>query len=60
MIGDTNADFSAALAAGVADFICIADSPDKRPHADVSVENVIPRLYDLPDLLARRGDMKQG
>ena len=60
MIGDTNADFGAARAAGVADFICIADSPDERPHADVSVENVIPRLSDLPDLLVRRGDMKQG
>jgi hypothetical protein len=44
----------------VADFICIAESPDERPHADVAVENVIPRLSDLPDLLVRRGDMKQG
>ena len=60
MIGDTNADFGAARAAGVADFICIAESPDKRPHADVSIENVIPWLSDLPDLLVKRGDMKQG
>ena len=60
MIGDTNADFGAAQAAGVADFICIADSQDERPHSDVPVENVIPRLSDLPDLLVRRGDMNQG
>ena len=60
MIGDTDADFGAAKAAGVADFICIADGPEERPHSDVSVENVIPRLSDLPDLLVRRGDMKQG
>ncbi len=60
MIGDTNADFVAARAAGVADFICIADSPNERPHANISVENVISRLSDLPDLLVRRGDMKQG
>ena len=57
MIGDTGADFGAARNAGVADFICIADDPEYRPHEDVDVTNVIPRLSDLPDLLVRRGDM---
>ena len=57
MIGDTGADFGAAMNAGVADFICIADDPEYRPHEDVNVANVIPRLSDLPDLLVRRGDM---
>ena len=58
MIGDTGADFGAALNARVADFICIADDPQYRPHEDVKVENVIPRLTDLPDLLTRRGVMR--
>ena len=57
MIGDTGADFGAARNAGVADFICIADDPEYRPHEDVNVANVIARLSDLPDLLVRRGDM---
>ena len=60
MIGDTGADFGAAVNARVADFICIADDPDHRPHRDVKIENVISRLVELPDLLVRRGDMKQG
>ena len=58
MIGDTGADFGAAVNARVADFICIADDPQYRPHEDVKVENVIARLTDLPDLLARRGAMR--
>ena len=58
MIGDTGADFGAARNAGVADFICIADDPQYRPHEDVNIANVIARLSDLPDLLMRRGDMK--
>ena len=41
MIGDTGADFGAARNAGVADFICIADDPEYRPHEDVNVANVI-------------------
>ena len=60
MIGDTGADFGAAVNACVADFICIADDPDHRPHRDVKIENVISRLVELPDLLVRRGDMKKG
>ena len=58
MIGDTGADFGAAVNAGVADFICIADDPQYRPHEEVKVENVIARLTDLPDLLVRRGAMR--
>jgi len=58
MIGDTGADFGAAINARVADFICIADDPQYRPHENVKVENVIARLTDLPDLLARRGAMR--
>ena len=57
MIGDTGADFGAATNARVADFICIADDPLYRPHQDVKVDNVISRLVDLPDLLARQGYM---
>ena len=58
MIGDTGADFGAAVNARVADFICIADDPQHRPHEDVKVENVIARLTDLPDLLVRLGIMR--
>ena len=58
MVGDTGADYGAAVRAQVADFICIADDPDWRPHSDVKVENCIPRLSDLPDLLIRLGYME--
>ena len=58
MIGDTGADFGAAVNARVADFICIADDPQYRPHENVKIENVIARLTELPDLLARRGAMR--
>lgn len=58
MIGDTGADYGAAVRAQVADFICIADDPEWRPHADVKIENCIPRLSDLPDLLLRLGYME--
>ena len=58
MIGDTGADFGAAVNARVADFICIADDPQHRPHEDVKTENVIARLTDLPDLLVRLGVMR--
>ncbi len=57
MIGDTGADYGAAVNAGVADFICIADDPAHRPDESVKVDNVIARLSALPDLLVRRGDM---
>ena len=59
IIGDTGADFGAALNARVADFICIADDPQNRPHEDVKVDNVISRLIELPDLLLRRGYMSR-
>ncbi len=59
MIGDTGADFGAAVNARVADFICIADDPLYRPHEDVKIDNVISRLVELPDLLARRGYIPQ-
>lgn len=57
MIGDTGADYGVAINGKVADFICIADDPQFRPHENVKVENVIARLTELPDLLIRRGDM---
>ena len=58
MVGDTGADFGAAVRAQVADFICIADDPYWRPHADVKIENCVQRLSDLPDLLVRLGYME--
>lgn len=58
MVGDTGADYGAAIGANVADFICIADDPEWRPHVDVKVANCIPRLSDLPDLLDRLGMME--
>ncbi len=56
MIGDTRADYGAAIAAGVADFICIADDIAERPDPDIKPENVIADLTALPALLLRRGD----
>lgn len=56
MIGDTNADYGAAINAAVADFVCIADDPAHRPDPAVKIANVIARLSDLPGLLARRND----
>ncbi|MGC6453814.1 MAG: HAD family hydrolase [Candidatus Puniceispirillaceae bacterium] len=60
MIGDTAADHGAAVNAGVADFICIADDPAHRPDDAIDRRNVITALSELPDLLVRRGDMKAG
>ena len=60
MIGDTGADFGAAVNARVADFVCIADHPNHRPHPDVKAQNVIARLTDLPAFLINRGDMEPG
>ena len=57
MIGDTGADYGAAVNAAVAGFICISDDPNHRPHEEVPVENVIPQLADLPQLLTGRGVM---
>ena len=56
MIGDTLADYGAAISAGVADFICIADDVDARPDPAIKPENVIPDLTGLPELLLRRKD----
>jgi phosphoglycolate phosphatase len=56
MIGDTRADYGAAISAGVADFICIADDVDARPDPAIKPENVIPDLTALPELLLRRKD----
>ena len=60
MIGDTGSDHGAAVNAGVADFICIADDPAHRPDNAIDEGNVISNLSGLPDLLVRRGDMKAG
>lgn len=60
MVGDTGADYGAAVNAGVADFICIADDPAHRPDENIDAANVIARLSDLPELLVRRGDMAAG
>jgi len=57
MIGDTGADYGAAVNAGVADFICIAKDPAYRPNDAINVQNVIAALTELPGLLMRRGDM---
>ena len=57
MIGDTGADYGAAVNAAVAGFICISDDPNQRPDDNVPVANVISQLADLPELLIRRGDM---
>ena len=46
----------AAIAAGVADFICIADDVAERPDPAIKPENVIADLTGLPELLLRRGD----
>ena len=55
MIGDTSADYDVAIAAGVADFICIADNVSERDPA-INPGNVIADLTGLPKLLLRRGD----
>jgi phosphoglycolate phosphatase-like HAD superfamily hydrolase len=54
MVGDTMADYGAAIAAKAGDFICIADSVDNRPHQDIHHGNVIGRIDQLPALMARR------
>ena len=56
MIGDTSADYGAAVNAAVADFICIADDASHRPDPTIKTGNVIARLTDLPALLAARND----
>ncbi len=56
MIGDTYADYGAAVNAGVADFICIANDVGSRPDLAINPDNVIPDLAALPELLSRRDD----
>lgn len=56
MIGDTSADYGAAVNAKTADFICIADDPAHRPHTDIDPANVIARLTELPAVMAARDD----
>ena len=51
MVGDTIADYGAALAAGCKAFVCIAESFEFRPHDDIQPEFVIPDLTGLPGLL---------
>ena len=54
MVGDTMADYGAAIAAKAGDFICVADIIYNRPHQDIHHENVIGRIDQLPGLMARR------
>ena len=51
MVGDTIADYEAAIAAGCEAFVCIADAFEFRPHEDIQPEFVIPDLTELPGLL---------
>ena len=53
MIGDTIADYGAALAAKAGDFICVAESAEDRPHMDIDHKKIISRLDQLPALMAR-------
>jgi len=51
MVGDTIADYGAAMAAGCKAFVCIADAFEFRPHDDIEPEFVIADLMGLPELL---------
>ena len=53
MVGDTMADYGAALAANAGDFICVADSAKDRPHENIDHEKVISRIDQLPELMER-------
>ena len=57
MIGDTLADYGAALAANAGDFICVADSAKDRPHESIDHEKVISRIDQLPALMERHMDV---
>jgi phosphoglycolate phosphatase len=54
MVGDTNADYGASLAAGCHSFICVADAYECRPHDNIQLNDIIPNLMPLPALLANR------
>jgi len=51
MVGDTIADYEAAMAAGCKSFVCIAGAFEFRPHHDIQPEFVIADLMGLPGLL---------
>ena len=53
MVGDTMADYGAAIAANAGDFICVADSVKDRPHENIDHEKVISRIDQLPALMER-------
>jgi phosphoglycolate phosphatase len=53
MVGDTMADYGAAIAANAGDFICVADSAKDRPHENIEHEMVISRIDQLPALMER-------
>ena len=53
MVGDTMADYGAAVAANAGDFICVADSLKDRPHEDIGHEKVISGIDQLPALMKR-------
>ena len=53
MVGDTMADYGAALAANAGDFICVADSAKDRPHENIDHKKVISRIDQLPALMER-------
>ena len=53
MVGDTMADYGAAIAANAGDFICVADSAKDRPHENIDHEMVISRIDQLPALMER-------
>ena len=53
MVGDTMADYGAALAANAGDFICVADSAKNLPHENIDREKVISRIDQLPALMDR-------
>ena len=51
MVGDTIADYGAAMAAECKEFVCIADAFEFRPHEDIQPEFVIADLMGLPELM---------
>ena len=53
MVGDTMADYGAALAANAGDFICVADNVKDRPHENIDYGKVIRRIDQLPALMER-------
>ena len=54
MVGDTMADYGAAVAAGAGDFICVADHFESWAHTDLKRDRFIRRLDQLPALMAKQ------